>query len=99
MDVFVTRGRQRFVWDSDKAAANFVKHGVTFDRALDVFFDPLHELIDASVPDERREAAIGRDINKKLLFVVHIETDGENTRLISARLATASERRIYEESE
>ena len=37
------------VGDSEKAALNVAKHGITFDRALDVFFDPLHELLEASV--------------------------------------------------
>jgi uncharacterized DUF497 family protein len=99
MDVFVTRENRRFVWDSDKAASNIVKHGVTFDQALAVFFDPFHEVMDASVPGERREAAIGLDLEFKMLVVVHIEIEEFATRIISARQATAAERRAYEESQ
>ena len=99
MDVFVTREDRRFVWDSEKAASNVVKHGVTFDQALAVFFDPLHELMDASVPGEAREAAIGLDLQFKMLFVVHLEIEEFATRIISARQATAAERRVYEESQ
>ncbi len=99
MDVFVTREGIRFVWDSEKAAANVVKHGVTFDRALDVFFDPLHDVWDASVWEETRSAAIGLADSKKLLYVVHLEVEREATRIISARSATAAEKRRYEEPE
>jgi uncharacterized DUF497 family protein len=30
----------RFVWDERKAAANLAKHGVAFEEARTVFFDP-----------------------------------------------------------
>jgi hypothetical protein len=37
MDVhFVYRG-QRFCWNSDKATANFKKHGIHFEQACEVF--------------------------------------------------------------
>jgi hypothetical protein len=99
MDVLVTREDRRFVWDSEKATSNLIKHSVTFDQALSVFFDPFHELIDASVPGESREAAIGLDLQFQMLIVVHIEVEDFATRIISARRATAAERRAYEESE
>jgi uncharacterized DUF497 family protein len=99
MDVFVTREGERFVWDSEKAAANLLKHNVTFDRAVDVFFDPLHDLLDASVNGEAREAAIGRDLDRKLLFVVHLVFENDATRIISARHATTAERKSYENFE
>jgi hypothetical protein len=31
----------RFAWDKAKAAANLKKHGVSFEEATTVFFDPL----------------------------------------------------------
>jgi uncharacterized DUF497 family protein len=31
----------RFEWDSAKAARNLRKHGVSFDEAVSVFYDPL----------------------------------------------------------
>jgi uncharacterized DUF497 family protein len=98
MDVFVTREGQRFVWDSEKASANIAKHGVSFDRALEVFLDPFHRLEDASVFGEQREVAIGVDLARRLLFVVHLETETEQTRIVSAWPATAAERRRYEKS-
>lgn len=30
----------RFEWDANKAASNFLKHGVSFDEATEVFYDP-----------------------------------------------------------
>ena len=97
MDVYVTRENQRFVWDSDKATGNMVKHGVSFDRALEVLLDPFHRLLDVSVFDEQRQAAVGIDFSRRMLFVVHLETEREQTRIISARLATSAERRSYED--
>lgn len=93
---FVTRREERFVWDSDKATANFVKHGVSFDEALEVFFDVLYRLVDASIPGEAREAAIGLSGLPRLLFVVSIEVENDTTRIISARPANAAEKRDYE---
>jgi uncharacterized protein len=29
-----------FEWDADKAQSNLEKHGVTFEDAAEVFFDP-----------------------------------------------------------
>lgn len=81
------------VWDEAKAAANPRRHdGVTFEQAATVFFDPLFRLVDASRNDESRDAAIGFDAAGRLLFVVHVERDGETIRIVSARKATKQER-------
>jgi uncharacterized DUF497 family protein len=39
---------QRFRWDTDKAKANFKKHGIQFEQACEVFFDPFVRLVDAT---------------------------------------------------
>jgi uncharacterized protein len=87
-----------FEWDALKAAANFKKHGVTFEDGSSVFFDPL--AITYSDPDhsmdERREVTLGYTMKKELVFVSHCER-GERIRIIGARLATRTERRQYEE--
>ena len=99
MDVcFLYRG-QLFLWDSVKASANEGKHGVRFETACQVFFDPFVRYFDASAPDEQRDAALGVTIDGSLLFVVHLWRQEDTIRIISARLATASERRSYEDSE
>jgi uncharacterized DUF497 family protein len=78
-----------FVWNSAKARANQRKHGVTFERATRVFFDPLFRLVDASRNCEARDAAIGYDEQSRLLYVVHVEHLDDFIRIISARKATA----------
>jgi uncharacterized protein len=41
---------------------------------------------------------IGYDATGRLLFVVHVEVEGEALRIVSARRATNEERRSYEHS-
>ena len=84
------------VWNTAKAQANRQKHGVTFEQAAWVFFDPLFRLVDASCHQESRDAVIGYDGQGRLLYVVHIEATGECIRMISARKATPEERRYYD---
>jgi uncharacterized protein len=90
---------QRFVWDSEKAASNLKKHGVSFEAACEVFFDPFLFVEDASVPKEARDAAIGMTEDWTLLLVVHLYREEEVIRIISARRATAQEKGTYENSE
>lgn len=59
MDIHFLYLGQRFVWDSEKASGNARKHGVSFELACQVFFDPLIRIEDASTGGEVREAAIG----------------------------------------
>jgi hypothetical protein len=78
-----------FEWDPRKAVANFKKHGVAFEDASSVFFDPLAMTYpdpDHSV-DEHREVTLGYTMKKDLVFVCHCER-GERIRIISARPAT-----------
>ncbi len=59
MDTQYVFAGQRFRWDRDKAQANFKKHGIRFEQACEVFFDPFVRLVDATAEDEAREAVIG----------------------------------------
>jgi uncharacterized DUF497 family protein len=97
MDLAFLYQGQRFVWDTDKAAANVTKHGVSFEKACEVFFDPFLLLEDAGVIKERRDAVIGLTEDWALLFVVHALREEDDIRIISARPATAQERRRYED--
>ncbi len=99
MDVYFLHLGQRFVWDSGKASSNVSKHGIGFEVACQVFFDPFVRIEDASTAEERRAAAIGLTEDWNLLFVVHMLREKETIRIISARPATAPERRSYEDSE
>jgi uncharacterized protein len=87
------------VWDAEKASGNAGKHGVSLEVACEVFFDPFIRVEDASADGEQREAAIGLTENWTLLFVVHMLREGDTIRIISARPATAQERRTYEDCE
>ena len=97
MDIHFLYLGQRFVWDSEKAFVNARKHGVSFELACQVFFDPLIRIEDASTGGEVRDAAIGLTEDWALLFVVHLLREGDLIRIISARPATARERRAYED--
>ena len=87
----------QFEWDRDKARRNLKKHGVTFDEAVTVFYDPLSATFDD--PDhsvvERRLITIGFSALGRLIVVCHTER-GSAVRVISARPATARERKRHE---
>jgi len=87
----------RFEWDPKKAKRNLVKHGVPFDEAATVFYDPLAATFDDPVHSEgeQRYLTVGFSSQDRLLVVAHIEK-GETVRIISARLATVRERRRHE---
>ena len=90
----------KFSWDPKKAAANLKKHGVSFEEASTVFHDTLS--VTGSDPDhsgeEQRFVTFGNSSEDRLLVVAHTD-EGETIRMISARLVTRQERRIYEEEE
>ena len=99
MDVhFIFRG-QRFIWNSEKASSNEVKHGIRFEVACEVFFDPFVRYREATVEDETRDAALGCTEDGSMYFVVHAWREQDTIRLISARHATPQERRSYEDDE
>ena len=74
---------------------NRAKHGAGFEAACDAFFDPAFLTEDASVEEESRMALIGTNLQDDLLYVVHLELEGLQIRLISAREATKRGRRLY----
>ena len=69
---------------------------MTFDEAMEVFFDIGARWVDASRNDENRLGVIGYGATEHLLFVVHVEIADEGFRIISARRVTVAERAIYE---
>lgn len=89
-----------FEWDQSKAKSNLKKHGITFEEAKSVFFDEYAiQFYDDSHSqlEEDRFLLLGVSNNSNLLLVCHCErSDGEIIRIISARKATASERKFYE---
>lgn len=90
-----------FDYDEAKNDSNYEKHGVDFETARLVFNDPFHESVqDRVVGDEERWQTVGMVNDVVLLLVAHTwkELDGEaiRVRIISARKATAHERKRYE---
>lgn len=97
MDIHFQKNGVTFAWNDRKAEINPNKHdGITFEQATEAFFDPFFKLVDAGTEQEARDAVIGYDESGRLLFVVHIESEGEFIRLISARKATVKERTTYD---
>jgi uncharacterized DUF497 family protein len=87
-----------FEWDPKKAIINQRKHGVTFEEASSALRDSFSATTHDPDHSENEERFITFGISSRgrLLAVSHTE-GGNAIRLISARLATNSERQIYEE--
>ncbi len=87
-----------FEWDEEKAQENFNKYKVRFEEGKTLFNDPfLWTFPDLEHSDiKQRYLDIGYSSDGRILVVSHTERGG-NTRIISCRKATATERRAYEE--
>lgn len=87
-----------FEWNPQKAVGNAKKHKISFQEASTVFGDIL--AITFADPDhsvsEQRYITFGLSRYNRLLVVLHTDREGR-TRIISARLMTRKERKIYEE--
>lgn len=89
-----------WTWDDEKNRANKRRHGLTFETARIVFSDPLSLSQRDPYPLEERWQSMGM-IGGVVVFVVHTwpETDDGVGRIISARKATAQERKVYEDGD
>ncbi|MEH1943397.1 MAG: BrnT family toxin [Nostoc sp.] len=97
MDVFFVLNGVTFLWNEEKARINPSNHdGITFQQAVEAFFDPFLVVVDASRNDEERDAVIDLDRRWNLLYVVYIERENDMIRIVSARKATRKEREYYE---
>lgn len=92
----------RWQWTEEKNRRNQRDHHLSFETAQLVFRDPLATSQRDPHPDEERWQTLGV-IGHVVVFVVHTwpepdpDTGEEVGRIISARKATAHERRAYEE--
>jgi uncharacterized protein len=88
-----------FTWDERKDLLNRQKHRISFDTALHVFDDPYHVTTqDREVDCEPRWQTIGMVGAHNVLLVAHTaDQESGAVRIISARKATRTERRIYAE--
>ncbi|HUQ92643.1 MAG TPA: BrnT family toxin [Bryobacteraceae bacterium] len=95
----------QFDWDQTKAAANFLKHGVSFELAASIFGDPriLTPLTQRTASQKERWFSIGLASTGAIMSVAYLWTDAGTglikIRLITARRAMASEIRYYLESQ
>jgi uncharacterized DUF497 family protein len=94
----------KWVWNNDKNRLNKQKHGLSFETAQLVFDDTLALSRPDPHPAGERWQTVGA-IGNVMLFVVHTWPDPddrtgiETGRIISARKATARERKAYDEGE
>ena len=88
-----------FEWDEAKAASNLRKHKISFGEASTAFADSL--ALTGRDPDhsmqEHRFITFGVSEKNRLLAVSYTER-GSRIRIISARPAIRSERKMYEDS-
>ncbi|MCX5885596.1 MAG: BrnT family toxin [Proteobacteria bacterium] len=91
-----------FEWDLKKAKQNLRKHKVSFERAAEIFLDPLAISIydEDHSTDEDRWITMGKDRAGIVLVVIHTFCEQINdqcaVRMISARKATRNEIKQYE---
>lgn len=84
-----------FEWDIEKNKANQRKHQISFEEAAEIFRYPTYEIVDNQIRyGETRYIAIGSNRMMTIMIVVYTEREGK-IRLISARRANKSEKRLY----
>lgn len=88
-----------YEWDPVKSRINLSKHGVHLADAAGALEDELALTIrDPDCDEEERWVTLGLDSVGRFLVVVWTLRD-DWVRIISARKATARERRLYEKSD
>ncbi|MBK8944075.1 MAG: BrnT family toxin [Ignavibacteriae bacterium] len=89
-----------FQWDQKKNIENIKKHKISFEEAKTVFFDENARVIsdpEHSI-DEDRFIILGFSTKLNLLVVVHTYRENDEIiRIISARKATKTESKYYQE--
>ena len=83
-------------WDPAKDRSNLAKHGISFSGIEPVFYDELAlSMPDSFSTTEERFLLVGSDALGRILTIAYTYRQN-NIRIISARIATKSERREYE---
>lgn len=88
-----------YEWDEVKAQLNIAKHGVSFDEAKTAFCDEYGLIVfdEEHSDNEERFYLLAMSQKERILVVVHCYKDGDIIRIISARKATAKEKKQYKE--
>ena len=91
----------RFDWDPEKNRRNLRLHDITFEYAIQVFYDTNNISKPDPYPLESRWRTIGA-VGQDILFVVHTwehpGQENQTIRIISARKVTPRERAEYEQA-
>lgn len=98
--MYVQYKKMIFEWDDQKAKQNIAKHGMSFEDARLVFFDPNRITFMDTRFDygEERWITLGC-FHDRVCVVVYTEIqDGDIIRIISARKANSRERKHYGDS-
>lgn len=89
-----------FEWDENKNRINKHKHGIDFEEAVTVFYDEMAIVIEDTEHsgEEDRFIILGFSKTAKLLVVCHCYRESDTVvRIISARKATVSEAKQYDD--
>lgn len=88
-----------FEWDEVKEKLNIAKHSVDFSEAKSVFADEYGLVVfdEDHSSDEERFYLLGMSDKERILLVVHCYRENDTIRIISARKATAREKKQYKE--
>ena len=88
----------KITWDSRKNAANRRKHGISFEEVSALFESDEHLVLfdEEHSEEEERFISIGL-VQRGVVVVVWTERSALEVRIISARLATAGERTLFEQ--
>ena len=88
----------RFIWNRLKAETNKRKHGITFEKATEVFDDPffVEEYDEENSENEDRYNIVG--FVKGIYITVSFTLRDNLTRMFSAREADNEEEGVYDEN-
>lgn len=86
-----------FIWDKGNSSKNLIKHNITCQESEEIFSDESQSIIDDELHSkiEKRTLIIGKTFNNKLLLVI-FTLRNNNIRIISARIASKKEKKLYE---
>ena len=86
-----------FEWNEHKNKLNFQKHGISFEEAQEIFQGTVFTFEDSRKDyGEKRDVSVGAIENVIIVVVIHTKRK-DKVRIISARLANQTERKLYYE--
>ncbi|QTQ11403.1 BrnT family toxin [Treponema parvum] len=87
----------RFEWFSEKNELNIKNHGFSFEQILDVFSDShFYEIYDNLHSTSDQDRYLGLGCTNGIFVIAASYTENDRIHLISARLASPKEKKIYD---